>query len=564
MEYVEGTDLARLLKERGPLPVAQACDYARQAALGLQHAHERGLVHRDIKPSNLLVTTKGAQVKVLDLGLARLDLIGGRAPETQLTEVGAVMGTPDYIAPEQALDTRQADQRADIYSLGCTLYHLLTGQPPFPDGTLAQKLLRHQQTDPAPVESLRADLPAGLALVVRKMMAKHPRDRYQTAGEVAGALELFARYAVPVGQVGVIPEVARPPRLVVPAIVAVTETVSGASAQSVTAPVTVPPLAVPRPAPSRRRLVIAAAGLGTFLVLVLVYLVWQGSKEDPATKGLKDDPFERWLGGRPKISPDNRYVWQTPKELVAVLGEDRAHHWGAVHCLALSADGKLAASGGDDQVIRLWDPETMTGRGVLTGHTGSVPCLAFSVDRRLLLSNATDGTTRVWDVATGKELRQFADLPGPVSAASFAADGETAFTAAPAKGVMAWEVKSGKRVGGFGGPTVLLLFAVDRSATVDNALGSVFIQRWQDAAPPRELKVLLKEREAEKAKAKEKEKPVPVQVTSAAATPNGSRILFATSDGMLRLWDVEGNKELHRFRGPSGMWRTTPPSSECG
>src|SRR5438132_1663195 len=178
MEYVEGVSLARRIAEVGPLPMAQACDYVRQAALGLQHAHERGLVHRDIKPANLLLAVKENVVKVLDLGLARL-YQGADADLTAagLTQEGTVMGTPDYMAPEQAEESTGVDTRADIYSLGCTLYFLLSGHVPFPGGTLAQKLRKHAQAEPAP---LGDDVPAGLKAVLRKMMAKRPEDRYPT------------------------------------------------------------------------------------------------------------------------------------------------------------------------------------------------------------------------------------------------------------------------------------------------------------------------------------------------------------------------------------------------
>lgn len=192
MEYVEGTDLARLVKERGPLAAELAREYVRQAALGLQHIHERGLIHRDIKPSNLmLVHTQGSagQIKILDLGLARLrqPLVSDAAG--QVTGPGAMMiGTLDYMAPEQAIDFASADIRADIYSLGCTLYYLLTGRPPFPDCTVAEKLLRHQQAEPTPVEQQRNDLPANLGPVLQQMMAKRPAERFQTPGEVATAL----------------------------------------------------------------------------------------------------------------------------------------------------------------------------------------------------------------------------------------------------------------------------------------------------------------------------------------------------------------------------------------
>jgi formylglycine-generating enzyme required for sulfatase activity/tRNA A-37 threonylcarbamoyl transferase component Bud32 len=196
MEYLEGTDLARLVQEQGSLPVGEACDYVRQAALGLQHAFEQGLVHRDIKPANLMVTRAGV-VKVMDLGLARVVSSTDAAATKGLTGSGAVMGTADYLAPEQALNARQADVRADIYSLGCTLYRLLAGRVPFPGETFTEKLLAHQMQEPEPVERVRLGLPPGLAEVVRTMMAKKPEQRYQTPVAVAQALEPFASGAGP-------------------------------------------------------------------------------------------------------------------------------------------------------------------------------------------------------------------------------------------------------------------------------------------------------------------------------------------------------------------------------
>jgi serine/threonine protein kinase len=187
MKLVEGQDLARLVKERGPLPVSEACALMRQTALGLHYLHELGLVHRDLKPSNLMRTPEET-VKILDFGLARLRR--GSTAEA-LTPDGRVMGTPDFMAPEQAKDSARADIRADIYSLGCTLYFLLTAQPPFPGGSLTEKLLNHQQTEPTPVNALRKDLPAGLQAILARMMAKRPEDRYQTPSEVADALAVF-------------------------------------------------------------------------------------------------------------------------------------------------------------------------------------------------------------------------------------------------------------------------------------------------------------------------------------------------------------------------------------
>jgi WD40 repeat protein len=192
MEFVEGTDLSRLVKEKGGLPIGQACDCVRQAALALQHAHEQGLVHRDVKPSNLLLTADGP-VKMLDLGLARLRAGSDVDGATTITDTGVVMGTPDYVAPEQVLDSKRVDIRADLYSLGCTLYHLLTGRPPFAGGTVGQKLMQHQMVEPEAIAALRPEVPAALAAVVQKLMAKRPEDRYQNPAEVVAVLDHLLR-----------------------------------------------------------------------------------------------------------------------------------------------------------------------------------------------------------------------------------------------------------------------------------------------------------------------------------------------------------------------------------
>jgi tRNA A-37 threonylcarbamoyl transferase component Bud32 len=189
MEHVSGVSLARYLATEGRLSVAQACDCVRQAALGLQHAHENGMVHRDIKPGNLMLTPSG-QVKIMDFGLARI--AREQSTDAALTREGSLMGTPDYMAPEQANDASKADIRADIYSLGCTLYHLLAGQPPFPNGTHMEKIIAHIEHRPTPIRQLRPEVPEELAAVVERMLAKDPATRFQTPAAVAEALAPFA------------------------------------------------------------------------------------------------------------------------------------------------------------------------------------------------------------------------------------------------------------------------------------------------------------------------------------------------------------------------------------
>ena len=191
MEYVDGADLSKMVKATGPLPVAHACHFVHQAALGLQYAHEEGLVHRDIKPGNLMFSRRKdkATIKILDFGLAKLTR--EEKIDLKLTSEGQAIGTPDYIAPEQIVDAPSADIRSDIYSLGGTLYHLLTGRPPFQANSLYDMYQAHMSRDADPLNFVRLEVPVELAAVVAKMMAKDPARRFQTPGEVARALAPF-------------------------------------------------------------------------------------------------------------------------------------------------------------------------------------------------------------------------------------------------------------------------------------------------------------------------------------------------------------------------------------
>lgn len=218
MEYVRGTDLSKLLKRHGPLPVNHAAFYAHEAALGLQHAHERGMVHRDIKPSNLIVgqTDKKPFVKILDFGLA---LANDDRTEVALTDAGQIVGTPLYMAPEQARGSHFADIRSDIYSLGCTLYCLLAGRPPFPRGNVLEIFKAHLSSPPEPLHLIRNDVPQALSDVVAKMLAKEPSQRHQTPREAARELAPFFRAArearaapLQSGAVAAVPQAAAIPR----------------------------------------------------------------------------------------------------------------------------------------------------------------------------------------------------------------------------------------------------------------------------------------------------------------------------------------------------------------
>lgn len=188
MEYVEGPDLSSLLKKQGKFPIKQACEFITQAARGFAFAHEKGIVHRDIKPGNLLLDKSGI-VKVLDMGLARFDdgSLGETMGEAELTQSGAVMGTVDYMAPEQALNTSKADAKSDVYGLGCTLYRLLTGESVFGGDTIVEKILAHREQPIPQLRHVRPDAPPALESLINRMIAKKPDDR-PTMKDIADTL----------------------------------------------------------------------------------------------------------------------------------------------------------------------------------------------------------------------------------------------------------------------------------------------------------------------------------------------------------------------------------------
>ena len=195
MDYVDGPNLLDIVKKFGPLDLSRSVSYMHQVAVGLDYAFRNALIHRDIKPGNVLIDRKGV-ARILDLGLARFM----NDHTDQLTikyDDKIVLGTADYVAPEQVANSHSVDIRADIYALGATFYFLLAGHPPFPTGTVSQKLLWHRTKDPTPVRQIRPEVPEGLAVIIGKMMAKDPKARYQTPAQVAAELAAYLSDSVP-------------------------------------------------------------------------------------------------------------------------------------------------------------------------------------------------------------------------------------------------------------------------------------------------------------------------------------------------------------------------------
>jgi len=248
MDYIDGSNLMEMVQNFGAMSVDRAVSYARQVAAGLDYAFRSKIIHRDIKPGNVLVDRKGV-ARILDMGLARI-LTDHADQLTMKYDDKIVLGTADYVAPEQVANSHSVDGRADIYALGATLYFLLAGHPPFPTGTVSQKLLWHRTKEPTPIRAIRPEVPEGLAAVLSKMMAKDPKARYQTPAQVVVALDDFLPAVVPLPAPEEMPQLSPAARELIKADSAQSMPGLPEAGRRMKAAATVAPAVNPNPAPA--------------------------------------------------------------------------------------------------------------------------------------------------------------------------------------------------------------------------------------------------------------------------------------------------------------------------
>jgi WD40 repeat protein/tRNA A-37 threonylcarbamoyl transferase component Bud32 len=577
MEYVEGTDLGKVVKRRGPLPDQEACEYIRQAALGLQHALEKGMVHRDIKPSNLLLTAgPNPVVKVLDLGLARVAATASDETTT-LTNEGAVMGTPDYIAPEQARNAHGVDIRADLYSLGCTFYYLLSGRVPFPGGTLTEKLLQHQLDEPEPLERLRPGVAPAVVAVVRRLMAKRPADRYQTPAELTAGLDAVRAGRVPVMAVpaGAGGSPAEPAPVATPfaGLEPTLEGGPGSTAEVAT-----------RRAAGRGWLLLLGTSAGGVLVLLLAVSLALLLRRGAAPTGAGDagpvseprarevpelllarekDPsvdreklrqevieFRARHPGTEQAAGAAELLWRLPspldhldadgipaadrfdgqpKELVGLLGDHRGWDGSLVYSVAYSPDGKWIVSGGDRHV-RLWNAATLRPRVEFPEATAVT--VLFTPDGKNVITS--DPAVRVWDVtgAVPKEVLTVKDPAGRCATCAYYAPAKLLAMTCSDLAVRLWDLSGPepRERATLKGHTDHLnrpAFSPD-GKTLATTSHDKTVRLWDlSADPPREKAVL---------------RGHDYWVMSAAFSPDG-RTLATTGvhDRTVRLWDLSAD-----------------------
>ncbi len=552
MEYVPGIDCQEHVKRHGPFSVSRVCDLLAQAADALQHAHEQRFVHRDIKPSNLLLNPDATQIKISDLGLARAEQEAlGDSTVSELTAEGIVVGTPDFLAPEQWQDARRADIRADLYSLGCTAYFLLTGKAPYPGGTYHEKMMRHLRGEPTPLEKLRSEIPAGLRAIVRKLMAPRPEERFQTPSELSAALQNLADTEAR------LPWSIQPPspwkrRPMIWAVVGMLAMTAAAVALTI-AMRREPPAEIPRPGAivQAPQLQTPQEDLKSAAPSPVPRVFNPDEDAAPTTKAPSEaakpddkNPTAKQMALIAKIKPEPQKKANPPiRPAVIAAGPPRLlktfqGHTGEVTWVAFAPDGSSFASASYDHSVRLWRPD-QDEPVARWPHPDKVMCVAYSPDSATLAScTDQEGAVRFWDIATQKETMrgEQKDPQGSLWAVAFRGDGRLLASGSMAawskESVKLWDVQGRKPSGSLGTPG-------DRQYAGVNGLafcpGTTFLAAGYYLA--RDTGVRLWDTET-----KEELEFLAGPAVAVAFAPGGRKLVTAQASEIV-IWDVNQEKK---------------------
>ena len=544
MQFLHGETLADRLKREGPLQPGEVLRIGRETALGLAAAHEKGLIHRDIKPGNVWLEARpgepgtsatGGRVKLLDFGLAR-----AARDQAQLTQQGAILGTPAYMAPEQA-GGAAVDTRCDLFSLGCVLYHMGTGRPPFTGADTLATLLSVAATQPVPPRELNPAVPAALSDLVVRLLAKDPAGRPASAAAVVEAIKVI--------EAGLIPS----------------ETGGGPPGKG--AGETLPTEARPRNSALRRRALLIAAGVLLLAVggLVAQQIVIRITDKQGGVKEIEIGPEDKveilpqqLPANHPKPAlpgPEQVLIRPEPLDLpagaplsaaalvtrpAALAG---AHSWtletrghrGEVLGLAFRGDGRILATAGDDGTVRLWEADTGRLLRALVGHGSAVPAVTWSPDGKMLASASRDGTVRFWDAEMGRPLHTLAGHGRPVLDVAWSPDGKTLATCDPIAPRL-WDVESGRLLETLHGHTsqVSAVAWSPDGKTLASAGDDKTVRLWETATG-RPLRTLPVDQAAEQ---------------WLAFSPDG-KTLAGTGVGTLRLWQTDSGRLLLQLPCPT-------------
>ncbi len=506
MEYVAGVTLERFVEQQGPVAYPLAIDFLRQAALALAHAHEQGLVHRDIKPANIMIVPPtgrcadgaAALVKVLDMGVARVltnEHHPGEALST-LTQGSSVIGTADFVAPEQLEDPHGADVRADLYSLGCTFYFVLVGEVPFPGGSLISKLDKQRWQVPKLVNQARADIAPAVAEIVAKLLAKKKAERYQTPTELIVALDELLRTNYQSAQpAGPMPREVRDFKGHEGTVSCVAVSANGHRAASAGTDKSIRVWSVAtgellRAFPKQPHEVraVAFAGAGDRLA---------------AAVGISIRVFDVATG----------------QELQRLSG-----HSSAVRCLVFSPDDRWLYTGSDDKTLRVWDLQL--GREVqrFARHNGSIACIVVSGDGDAVFTGSRDQTMRRWDLRSGQESQTWTTNGGPVLGIALSADGHRAATAHFDTALRLWNLDDGESMGELLGHKQMVTgvgFLPDGRSLLSTSQDQSV--RWWDIASGCEIAA---------------REPHAAGILALAMVPGSRQAITAGADGTLRLLDI--------------------------